>query len=208
MSVFPPEVVWRDPARAEAAMAWVVNYLSRDDGAVRASPLTLELERWPETANAMKPPAATATAAPTRRSAVPCIVSHSRTARARSGPRSVATSACMHITAPNARSVFGAREPGAHRITTSPMAARTAPAAYSRTGVAKYSRRAVVRLSGDTNPATPTTMVTTATSSAADLTTLTPCFPARPPGSGPGRWRSPARSTATPREGTVSCPRG
>src|SRR5437868_10402915 len=30
MSVFPPEVVWRDPARAEAAMAWVGNYLSRD----------------------------------------------------------------------------------------------------------------------------------------------------------------------------------
>ena len=37
---------------------------------------------------------------------------------------SVAASPCMHITAPNARSVFGAREAGAHRITTSPMATR------------------------------------------------------------------------------------
>ena len=48
----------------------------------RSSGFTPLLGRWPVTANARKHPAAKATAAPTRRSAVPCIVSHSMIARA------------------------------------------------------------------------------------------------------------------------------
>jgi hypothetical protein len=78
----------------------------------------------------------------------------------------------MHITAPNARRVFGAREAGAYRITTSPMATRAAAAVYNPTGVAKYSRRTVVPPSGDTSPTMPTTMVKRATSNAADFTLL------------------------------------
>jgi hypothetical protein len=66
--------------------------------------------------------------APMRRSAVPCLVSHSRADRARS-----------------------------------------AATAYSPTGVAKYSRRTVVPLSGEMRPTMPTTMVKIATSSAAAL---------------------------------------
>ena len=159
--------------------------------------------RLPVTANARKPPVAKATAAPTRRSAVPCIASHSRIARARSGPKSVAASPCMHITAPNTRRVFGAREAAAHRITTSPMAMRTAPAAYSPTGAAKYSRRTVVTLSGTTRPTIPTTMVKRATSNAADLTSSQAAFldcirvatqPARGPTPGSCNetaWRAP-----------------
>jgi len=78
----------------------------------------------------------------------------------------------MHITAPSARIVFGAREAGADRSTTSPMATRRAAAAYRLTGAAKYSRRTIVPASGETSPAMPTTMVKRATSKAANLTLL------------------------------------
>src|SRR6185369_17418766 len=53
-------------------------------------------------ANTMKTPLARATIAPARRSAGR-MVSHSRTVRACSGPRIVAESPCMHISAPNKR---------------------------------------------------------------------------------------------------------
>jgi hypothetical protein len=83
--------------------------------------------RRPVTANAMKTPLTRATTAPARRRAGR-MVSHSRTVRACSGPRSVAEIPCMHMRAPNKRRVFGAREAVALRITTSPIARRTAPA--------------------------------------------------------------------------------
>ena len=76
----------------------------------------------------MKAPQANATKAPARRSAVPCIASHSMIVRARSSPKSVAASACRHITDPNARKVRGQREFAAARINTSPIATRKAPA--------------------------------------------------------------------------------
>ena len=53
-----------------------------------------------------------------------CLVSHSRTVRACSGPRSAAESPCIHMMAPSARRTFGAREVVADRITTSPIATR------------------------------------------------------------------------------------
>jgi len=95
-----------------------------------ASPLW----RWPVVAsNRTKPPAAKATAAPTRRRGAPHVASYSTTARARStptnwGPRTDA-SPWRHITDPNTRRVLRARAAGANRINTRPIVSRAAPPA-------------------------------------------------------------------------------
>ena len=71
------------------------------------------LERWPASRKRHEDPGGQRHRGPGAcRSAVPRIVSHSRTARARSGPRSVAESPCMHIRRPTRAESLAHERPG------------------------------------------------------------------------------------------------
>lgn len=72
-----------------------------------------------------------------------------------------------HHRSQHAQESGGARSRGGQDISTSPMARRTAAAAWRPAGVPTYCCRTDITPSGDTRPATPIAMETRATSNAA-----------------------------------------